>query len=97
MEFTRWVLHIHKVVMDTPLFDESTFGIGDNVVHMRCETRCHHLGNELCNGMNETYGPKIGGLLGTVLLGDKCNVGGVYPMQVGNPKGMDVMNHMHDV
>jgi hypothetical protein len=72
MEFTRYVLHIHKVVMDTHLFDESTLGIGDNVVHMRCKTRCHHLGNEFCNGMNGTYGSKSKTSLAPSFLGVKA-------------------------
>jgi hypothetical protein len=39
------VSHVQKIVMDGSFLDEYTSSIGDKLIHVRCESRGHHLGD----------------------------------------------------
>lgn len=56
LEPTCKVPNVHEVLMDAPLLDESTLGVGNRAVHEQPETNGRHLGYDLHNGMTEANG-----------------------------------------
>jgi hypothetical protein len=76
------VSHIQKIVVNTSLLDEGTLRIGYKLIHIRGKAGGHHLGNNLGIGMYEAYRPKVGDVLGSILLWDKNNVCGIEPMKI---------------
>lgn len=56
LEPTCKVPNVHEVVMDAPLLDESTLGVGNKVVHEQPEKNGRPLGYDLYNGMTEANG-----------------------------------------
>ena len=52
--------------MDTSFLYEGTLGVGDKLVHVGGKTGSHHLGDKLCNRMDEANRPKIGDFLGPI-------------------------------
>jgi hypothetical protein len=60
VESSRKVLYIKDVIMNASLLNKCTLCIGDKVIHVGTKASGKHLGNNLCNGVNETYGVEVG-------------------------------------
>ena len=96
MQPSRKIAHIHEVVMDTPLFYESTLGIGDENVHVRGKPLGKNLGDNLGHGMHKTNRPIVRDAFSALLFGQKDNIGGVEPMKVRGVEGVESLDDPHD-
>ena len=57
----------------------------------------HHFGNDFRDGMDKTDGSEVGDVLGTLLLQNESNVGGVQPMKVSSMEIKEMVDGKHDI
>ena len=50
---------IQEVVLDITLLDESTSGVGYDILKVRCEPISHSLADNFGDRVHKTYGPKV--------------------------------------
>lgn len=97
MKPSRKISDIHEVVVNTPLFEESTLRVGDKVIHERTKPGSKHLGNDLGNSVNETDRAVVHNLLRSILLGQQNDVCRIEPVEVCCLEVGELMDYPHDV
>jgi hypothetical protein len=60
--------------MNTPLLDESTSDIGDNVIHKAGKTESNHLGYNIHDGMDKANVPIVGDVLNPSFTGKRREI-----------------------
>jgi hypothetical protein len=94
-------LHVEEVVVDATFLDESTFGLGHEVVHERCKAKGKLLRNDFYNGMNEANRPKIRDLFCTLfsLKNQLVEIEVVLSQSKIQPlykEGCDIIRYLHN-